>query len=334
MQPEPPERREHGTSAFARLTDAYRGELTAHCYRMLGSLHEAEDAVQETLLRAWQHRERYDDRGTLRAWLHRIATNRCLTLIERRGRRRELPTDLTPGAPATETAWLGPYPDRRPDLDEAQDPARRVVAREQVEFAFVASLQRLSGRQRAALLLRDVLGYPAGEVAGILGTSVAAVNSALQRARRVTGTQRPATSQQAEFRTLGERRLRELARRYADAWERGDVDAILAMLTEDARYSMPPLAQWYAGREQIGAFLRRGPLALPWRFVPTSANGQLAFGTYARQPDAAAFTAVALDLVAVRGARIAEVVSFLDPGIFPAFGLPAALGPEVVRRTR
>ncbi|MCW2881796.1 MAG: polymerase subunit sigma-70 [Sphaerisporangium sp.] len=307
--------------AFGHLVDPFRGELQAHCYRMLGSVHDAEDAIQEALVRAWRGLERFDDRGSIRPWLYKIATNRCLTLIERRGR-RELPTDLSPGAaPLAETLWLEPYPDE--GLGGADlSPEARYVAREGVELAFVAALQHLSARPRAVLVLREVLGFSAREVADLLETTVASVNSALQRARKVLGGRLPGISQQATLRSLDEESLRRLADKYATAWEIGDVEAIVAMLTDDAKYAMPPLTEWYEGHDGIRAFLVERPLTRRWRFLRANANGQLAFGTYMWDEDRAVYVAAGLDLLALRGTKIAEVVSFLTPEIFAMFGLP------------
>ncbi|MEU2614871.1 sigma-70 family RNA polymerase sigma factor [Micromonospora sp. NPDC007271] len=313
--------------AFGRLVRPLRDELRAHCYRMLGSVHDAEDAVQEALDRAWRSLERFEDHGSIRPWLYKIATNRSLTLIERRGR-RELPTDLSSeGAPLAERAWLEPYPDQLMGWTARLSPEDRVVARESVELAFVAALQHLSPRQRAVLLLRDVLGYAAGEVAELMDTTVAAVNSALQRARTVVADLRPENSQLRTLDALGDAAQREVAKRYLAAWEVGDVDVIVAMLTEDARYSMPPLTAWYAGRDAVREFLVEAVLQHRWRFLPVRANGQLAFGTYRWDGERLAYVPAGLDLLTLRGDRVAEVVSFLDAH-FPDFGLPAQLAEE------
>ncbi|MEV4758903.1 sigma-70 family RNA polymerase sigma factor [Micromonospora sp. NPDC049559] len=310
--------------AFGRLVGPLRDELRAYCYRMLGSIHDAEDAVQDTLDRAWRSLERFEDHGSIRPWLYKIATNRALTIIERRGR-RELPTDLSAeGPPLTEVAWLEPYPDRLMGWTARLSPEARTVARESVELAFVAALQQLSASQRAVLLLRDVLGYSASEVAEVLATTVAAVNSALRRARKVVVEQRPEPSQQQALKALGDAAQRELARRYVTAWEAGDVDAIVAMLAEDARYSMPPLATWYAGRAEIRGFLVDAVQRYRWRFLPARANGQLAFGTYLWSDERGAYVPAGLDLLALRGRHVATVVSFLGAD-FATFGLPAQL---------
>lgn len=299
--------------AFERLVGPYRGELLAHCYRMLGSRHDAEDAVQESFLRAWRSVGGLDERGFVRAWLYKIATNRCLTAIKRHGR-HELPFDVPPGTPDTEISWLEPYPDHSPEAE--------YLARESVELAFVAALQHLSALQRAVLILREVLGFSAAEVADLLDTSTASVNSAMQRARKVIDT--TGVSQQTVLRDLGPDGVEEIVTRWMDAWQAGDVDAIVAMLTDDARYSMPPLPEWYRGPKAIRAFLAGGPLQSRWRFLPTSANGQLAFGTYMWDNAADAYIPGGLDVLTIQNGQVAQIVAFLSADLTD-FGLPASL---------
>ena len=300
-------------AAFEQLVGPYRSELLAHCYRMLGSRHDAEDAVQESLIRAWRSIGRLDERGFVRAWLYKIATNRCLTALERHGR-RELPFDVQPGTPEVEVRWLEPYPD--------QSPEETYLVRESVELAFIAALQHLSALQRAALILREVLGFSAAEAAGLLDTSTAAVNSALQRARKVIDM--TGVSQQSVLRELGPDGVEQIVARWMTAWQAGDVDAIVAMLADDARYSMPPLPEWYRGTEAIRAFLAGGPLRSRWRFLPTSANGQLAFGTYLWDDTAGAYLPGGLDVLTIQHGRVAQIVAFLTADLTD-FGLPASL---------
>lgn len=312
---------EHLSSGdFERLVAPLRGELTAHCYRLLGSVHDAEDAVQESLVRAWKALPRLDDRGAVRPWMYKIATNRCLTMIEGR-RRRALPMDLGPSAPLVETAWLEPYPDSVASA-AVPGPEARYDGLESMELAFVAVLQHLPARQRAVLVLRDAMGFTARETAALLDISVPAANSSLQRARASVDQGLPGHTQRNALEELGADGVRRLAARYARAWEDGDVDAIVSMLSADAKYAMPPEPRWYQGRREIREFLLDGPLMSSWRFLPAAANGQITFGTYIADPDRGTHVACAVDLLAVRGGEITEVVSFLDASMFPILGLP------------
>src|SRR4051794_4002084 len=298
--------------AFERLVAPYRRELHAHCYRMLASVHDADDALQDALLRAWRGLKTFEGRGSPRAWLYRIATNASLDLIARRPQ-RVLPIERDPeaGEPLVESVWVEPYPD---------DPDASYEQREGVELAFIAALQHLPGTQRAVLILREVLGFSAKEAAGILDTSVASVNSAMQRARAAVDERTPERTQQETLRALGDPRIRALVERYVAAWERGDVDGVVAMLAEDAVFSMPPLTAWFRGREAIRAFLPRGPLSIRRRFVPVRANGQLAFGTY-RELDGR-MVANAIHVIALRpDGAIEDATAFLFPQAFASFGL-------------
>jgi RNA polymerase sigma-70 factor, ECF subfamily len=320
--------------AFSRLLEPHRAEVHAHCYRMLGSLHDAEDASQEALVRAWRALPRFEGRSALRTWLYRIATNTCLDAISRRAK-RVLPIDYgppadpdgEPGEPLDESIWIEPYPDELLDLEDGYAaPEASYEQRESLELAFVAALQHLPPRQRAVLILRQVLGFSAKEVAGSLGTTVASVNSALQRAREVVDKRLPDRSQQATLRTLGDERVRDLVERFIDAFERADVDAIVALLAEDATFAMPPYASWYMGRDAIAdSWLMPGAPAGGLRYLPTRANGQLALGTYGLDPEGKRFLPIALDVLTLRGARITEITAFRTPGVLQRFGLPHEL---------
>ncbi|MEU8901826.1 RNA polymerase subunit sigma-70 [Nocardia sp. NPDC048505] len=308
---------------FDRLAGPLRAELHVHCYRMLGSVHDADDALQEALLRAWRARANLADARNFRPWLYKIATNRCLTMLERRGR-RELPMDSAAEVPAAERFWLEPYPGSGP---VEPGPEARYTAREALELAFLAMLQQLPGVQRGALILRDVLGFTASETAELLEVTVASANSALQRARAQVGQRALAPGRPPD-----DPETRRLAVRYAAAWEAEDLEAIIALLAADARYAMPPMPEWYLGRPAIRKFLIAHPLRWRWRFRPTVANGQPAFGTYMWNAEHGVFEAMALDVLTVRDGAITEVVSFLDPALFPRFGLPEAVPEESAAR--
>jgi RNA polymerase sigma-70 factor, ECF subfamily len=305
--------------AFRALIEPHRGVLYAHCYRMLGSPHDAEDALQEALLRSWRGLGGFRSGAPIRPWLFRIATNVCLDAVGRRPRRVLTLADSAPaaagdgpGTPLAESVWLEPYPDERYEQ------------RENVELAFVAALQHLPARQRAVLLLRDVLGFSAREVAEALETTAASVNSALQRARTAVVERVPARSQQETLRALGDARLRELVERYVEAWERNDVEAIRALLVEDAIFAMPPYPRWWQGRDAVIAmFVAAGAPRL--RHIRTSANAQPAIAWYVWDPDRDAYAASALEVITVDGGRIAQVTAFVSPALFGRFGLPDAL---------
>ena len=313
--------------AFRELTEPHRRALQLHCYRMLGSLQDAEDLVQETLLAAWRGRESFEGRASVRTWLYRIATNQCLNALRARSRRpQEVQAMDEPPAPTrrTEPVWLEPYPDVL--LDDTYDPAARAEARESVELAFIHALQGLPPRQRAALVLRDVLGYGTAEVAEMLGTGEVSVKGALQRARATVRERRPVADRDRAPRpdSAEERRL---VSRFADAVQSGDVDDVVALLTDDALLTMPPLPLEYEGHDAIGAFLRhRADLrGAALRVVPTRANTQPAFGCYLPDPHAAVARPWGLLVLTLEGDAIAAITWFADTAVFRHFGLPRTL---------
>jgi RNA polymerase sigma-70 factor, ECF subfamily len=307
--------------AFRRLVEPHRGELHAHCYRMLGSIHDAEDAYQDAMLRAWRGLSGLEDRGSLRAWLYRISTNTSLDAIARRPK-RVLPVDYGPaadphdgpGEPIVESIWVEPYPDEKLGIEDGYaGPEARYEQREAVELSFIAALQHLPANQRAILILREVLGFSAKEVAESLETTVASVNSGLQRARKAVDERLPEQSQQATLRSLGDDGLREVVDRYVDAWERNDVDTVVELLAEDATFAMPPLATWFGGRDEIEVFLAGSPLSGDWRWrvVRTRSNGQPALAYYSWDEEEAGYMPFALNVLALRGNRIKEVTAFI-----------------------
>jgi RNA polymerase sigma-70 factor (TIGR02960 family) len=317
--------------AFRELTDPHRRELQVHCYRILGSVQDAEDLVQETLLAAWRGLEAFEGRASLRAWLYRIATNRCLNALRDRARRpREVPAMAEPPEPTrrTEPIWLDPYPDvLLEDLpDRSPEPAARYEARETIELAFIVALQNLPPRQRAALVLRDVLGYRTAEVAGMLDTGEGSVKGALQRARAALEARLPAADRDRAPRPDSARE-RQLVGRFADAVESGDIDDIVALLTDDALLTMPPQPLEYQGHEAIAAFLRdRAALrGAALRVVPTRANTQPACGCYLPDAQAAIARPYGLIVLTLEGDAVAGITWFADTGLFRRLGLPRTL---------
>jgi RNA polymerase sigma-70 factor (ECF subfamily) len=320
--------------AFGELVDPYRGELHAHCYRMLGSLHDADDALQDTLLRAWRGLGGFDPERPLRPWLYRIATNVCLDAIGKR-EPRVLASDRgtaanadTPGEPLVESIWIEPYPDEARGLGSGPAaPDARYEQRESVELAFIAALQHLPPRQRAVLILREVLGFSAREVAESLEATEASVNSALQRARKTVDERLPDRSQQETLASLDDDELRQLVEGYVTAWESRDVDAMVAMLVEDATFAMPPFPNWWRGRDAVIAFLQgTGEPNLRARTI--RANGQVAIGWYLWDPEREVYGPASLEVIAIEGKRVKEITAFVLHDLFPRFGLPTELPRE------
>jgi RNA polymerase sigma-70 factor (ECF subfamily) len=317
--------------AFVVLVEPHRRELHAHCYRLLGSLHDAEDALQETLLRAWRGLAGFEDGRSLRPWLYRIATNASLDIVSKRPPRvlrldGAEPSGASdgPGTPVVESVWIDPYPDGHLGIgDGYARPESRYEQRESVELAFIAALQHLPPRQRAVLILREVLGFSAREVAQSLGTTAASVNSALQRARNTIDDALPDISQQQTLHALGDAKLRRLVERYVAAWESRDAALITAILSEDVTFAMPPFPHWWSGRDSVVEFIvstgRR-----PLRHLFTRAGGQPAIAWYIQRPGGA-YLPTSIEVLAVDGERIREITAFASPALFPQFGLPASI---------
>lgn len=325
---------------FSRLAEPHRRELQVHCYRILGSLHDAEDLVQETMLRAWRRLDTYEGRASFRAWLYKIATNACLDALDRRPRRslpdgRSLPTSTRaadpsqpPDSPLADLVWLEPLPD---DLiaDSDESPETRYTARESVTLAFLAALQALPPRQRAVIILCDVLDWRANETADCLGLTVSAVNSALHRAR-VTLAKHYHGQGREVVKRAQDAHTRDLLDRYLRAWEAADVVALVGLLKEDATFAMPPTPSWHRGREAIRQILTivafAGDPRGRWRLIPTRANGSLALGVYQRTETDEGYHGFGIQvLTTVDGEAFSDVTTFLDPGLLPLFNLPAEL---------
>lgn len=300
---------------FEARVAPHRGELHAYCYRLLGSVADADDALQEALLGAWRGFAGFEARSSLRAWLYRITTNACLRLIAERPK-RVLPPDYAPASAGTDVEpfvegplWLEPYP-------AAAEASYATL--ESVELAFVAALQYLPSAQRAALILSEVVGFSAAEVATLLETSVVAVNSALQRARVTVGERVPPQSQQATLASLTDETKQALVRTFVSAWSSGDVHRLVTLFTEDVRFSMPPIPTWFDGLDAVRRFFAERVFRTPWRLVPLRASGQLAFACY----QGPAYTLGALNVVTLRGPRIAALTGFLHPLVYRHFSLP------------
>ncbi len=322
--------RQGDEAAFEQLVAPIRPGLHAHCYRLLGSLEDAEDALQEALLGAWRGIAGFEGKSSLGTWLFTVTTHASLRVASRRPR-RVVSSEVSPAAdpsaphaPALDEPWLEPFPDGAfSELAGETPPDARYEALESVELAFVAALQHLRATQRAVLILRDVLGFSAEETATALETSVASVNSALQRARATLERLAPTVSQQANRRALGDETHRLLVGRFIDAWRRADVDAVVALLADDATFTMPPLPAWYSGREAIRRFMVEKVFQNRWRFSQCRASGQPAVAAYLWGEATGTFRLSVLNLLTFRGERVVAISAFLDASLLARFGLPA-----------
>jgi RNA polymerase sigma-70 factor (ECF subfamily) len=321
--------------AFSALAEPYRPELRVHCYRILGSLQDAEDLVQETLLRAWRRLDTYQGRAPFRAWLYKIATNACLDALDRRPRRSLPPAhqpaadpNQAPAPPISEPIWLEPFPDEWLGGDLAGLEVR-YDTRESITLAFLAALQALPARQRAVLILRDVLGWRASEAASILDLSVSAVNSALHRARTTLVRHYHGRSLEAMPSSPPDEATRVLLERYVRAWETADIDGLIALLTEDVTFPMPPSPAWYQGRVAVRAFISTaildGDARGRWRLLPVHANASPAFAWYRRDDTRRVYAPFAIQVLALDGGLIADVTTFAMPSLFAYFEVPVEL---------
>jgi RNA polymerase sigma-70 factor (ECF subfamily) len=333
------------TSQFSELTESYRRELQVHCYRILGSLHDAEDLVQETLLRAWKRLATFEGRASFRSWLYKIATNACLDFLDQQRSRRFLPHTSLPSSnpqagivpPNPEMTWLEPFPDEWLIDPSAVNPEARYTDRESISLSFLTALQVLPPRQRAVLILRDVLDFSAAETAEVLEITVSSANSALHRARTTLSQRYHRQEEERAASSPTDERSQWLLDHFVRAWENADVDGLVSLLREDALLAMPPSPSWYEGRAAIRVFVAAtifanegmfgGEASHRWRLRPTKANGSPAFALYQRAENNG-FTAFGLLVLTREADRLTQIISFIDPSLPPYFGLPAILGTE------
>ena len=331
----PADLRDIDQQAFGVLAESHRRELRAHCYRMLGSVQEAEEMVQETLMRAWKRRETYEGRSTFRAWLYKIATNLCIDTLRQRPRRglpitNEDASSLDVPIPASinEPIWLEPYPDDLPAPEES-NPEARYSKNESIRLAFLASLHLLPPRQRAVLILRDVLDWQANEVAEALEQSVPSVKSALHRARVTLAKHYPTLRRESISTRVADEAFRRQLDRYMQAWETADVESLLLLLRDDSTFSMPPIPSWYRGRENIGGLVRKtifsGQASRRWRLLPTRANAQRGFGLYKLNEGTKDYDGYGIQVVTFDGDQITDITTFRNPALLAFFGLPSTL---------